>query len=224
MKTFISKNKWFRTLIIAAFWILIWQFFAIRISQEILLARPDAVFKRLLVLSTTWPFWKSVCFSLCKIGLGFIAGIIVGVTLAGLAALRPLIYEVLSPPLSVIKATPVASFTILALVWIKAQNLSVFISFLMVLPIIYFNTYEGIRQVDHKLQEMAFVFRVPFVKQLRWIYFKSILPYVASACAASLGFAWKSGIAAEVIGKPSDSIGINLYNAKIFLETADLLV
>ena len=33
---------------------------------------------------------------------------------------------------------------------------------------------------------------------------------------------WKSGIAAEVIGVPSHTIGENLYMAKIYLSTGDL--
>ena len=37
-----------------------------------------------------------------------------------------------------------------------------------------------------------------------------------------LGFAWKSGIAAEVIALPALSVGKNLYDAKIYLERADL--
>ena len=37
-----------------------------------------------------------------------------------------------------------------------------------------------------------------------------------------LGFAWKSGIAAEVIALPALSVGKNLYDTKIYLERADL--
>ena len=38
----------------------------------------------------------------------------------------------------------------------------------------------------------------------------------------ALGICWKSGVAAEVIGIPQDSIGENLYNAKIYLDTPRL--
>ena len=33
---------------------------------------------------------------------------------------------------------------------------------------------------------------------------------------------WKSGVSAEVIGLPSNSIGEQLYMSKIYLETSDL--
>jgi NitT/TauT family transport system permease protein len=37
-----------------------------------------------------------------------------------------------------------------------------------------------------------------------------------------MGLAWKSGIAAEVICRPDFSIGKQLQNAKIYLETPDV--
>ena len=43
----------------------------------------------------------------------------------------------LAPVMQLVKATPVASFIILALVWVSGSSLSVLISFLMVLPVLY---------------------------------------------------------------------------------------
>ena len=97
-----------------------------------------------------------------------------------------------------------------------------FISFLMVLPVIYTNILEGIRQTDRKILEMAKVFRVNLRRQIRYIYVSQVLPYFLSACRLSLGMCWKAGVAAEVIGVPSGSIGEKLYNAKIYLNTPDL--
>ncbi len=56
----------------------------------------------------------------------------------------------------------------------------------------------------------------------RYIYVSQVLPYFLSACRLSLGMCWKAGVAAEVIGVPSGSIGEKLYNAKIYLNTPDL--
>ena len=131
--------------------------------------------------------------------------------------------EILTAPvIAVVKSTPVASFIILCLIWIPSRNLSVFISFLMVLPVIYTNILEGIRQTDRKILEMAKVFRVNLRRQIRYIYVSQVLPYFLSACRLSLGMCWKAGVAAEVIGVPSGSIGEKLYNAKIYLNTPDL--
>ena len=48
------------------------------------------------------------------------------------------------------------------------------------------------------------------------------MPYFLAACSVSLGLAWKSGIAAEVIGIPDGSIGEKLYKAKLYLNSTDL--
>ena len=120
------------------------------------------------------------------------------------------------------KSVPVASFVILALIWAGSRNLSIFIAFIVVLPVIYVNTISGLESTDQKLLEMAAIFRLPLWKRVRFIYLPALVPYLLSACRTALGMSWKSGVAAEVIGLPDHSIGERLYLSKIYLETADL--
>ncbi|HJC89403.1 MAG TPA: ABC transporter permease subunit, partial [Candidatus Mediterraneibacter excrementigallinarum] len=101
-------------------------------------------------------------------------------------------------------------------------NLSVIISFLMVFPVIYTNVRDGIRSMDPRLAEMAEVFEIPVLLRVRYIYASQVLPFFRAGCSLALGLCWKSGIAAEVIGLPENTIGENLYNAKIYLNTPDL--
>lgn len=115
-----------------------------------------------------------------------------------------------------------ASFVILALIWIGSKNLSVFIAFLVVFPMIYVNTIAGLSSADSQLLEMARVFRMTGRKKFRYIYWPALLPYLLSGANISLGMSFKSGIAAEVIGVPSHSIGEKLYMAKIYFSTAEL--
>ena len=106
--------------------------------------------------------------------------------------------------------------------WLNEDLVSVFIAFLMVLPVIWANISEGIARTDGQLLEMGSVFHFSRVKMLRSIYIPSVMPYFIAAVTTGIGFAWKAGVAAEVIGVPLYSIGQHLYNAKIYLETADL--
>lgn len=203
-------------------WLLVWQIAALAIGQEILLVSPVSVVLRLLRLSITAAFWRSLIFSLSRIALGFLSAMACGVVLAGLSVRFVRIRELLAPLLFTVKATPVASFVILALIWVPSRNLSVLIAFLMALPIVYANVLSGIEQTDPQLLEMAALFRVPFSRKLRYIYVSQVLPYFRTACSLALGLCWKSGIAAEVIGLPRGSIGENLYQSKIYLDTPDL--
>ena len=192
------------------------------LDQEILLVSPISVIVRLFSLMTTLPFWESIWFSFIRICSGFLAAVIAGTLLAALSVRFRRISELLAPLMLAVKAIPVASFIILVLIWIPSRNLSVFISFLMVLPVIYTNVLDGIRSANADLLEMARVFSITVWRKIRYIYIFQVFPFFRSACTISLGLCWKSGIAAEVIGIPDGSIGENLYQAKIYLNTPDL--
>ena len=60
------------------------------------------------------------------------------------------------------------------------------------------------------------------MKTLGSIIVPSLRPALRSAALTSIGLAWKSGIAAEVLAQPSKAIGSQLYYAKIYLETPEL--
>ena len=133
-----------------------------------------------------------------------------------------LIRDIIALPVAVLKATPVASFIVLVLIWMPSGNLSVLISLIMAFPIIYTNLLEGFEHLDRKLFEMAKIFRMTFWNKMYYLYFGGLFAYFRSACAIAIGMCFKAGIAAEIIGIPKGSIGEKLYNAKIYLETPDL--
>ena len=153
---------------------------------------------------------------------GFLTAFFSGVLTGSLAWRFSFVRELLNPVISAVKSIPVASFVILSLIWIGSENLSVFIAFLVVFPMIYTGTIAGLSSTDKQLLEMAQVFSMPARKKLWYIYRPALIPYLSSSCNTALGMSWKSGIAAEVIGVPASSIGENLYMAKIYLSTEEL--
>ena len=204
------------------FWLVIWQIAAWKTDSSIILVSPVDAVKRLCELAVMGEFWQSVLFSAGRVLLGFILGLIVGTVLALVSAKVKLIRTLFSPLISVMKSIPVASFTILALIWIGSKNLSVLVSFLICVPIVCSNMLEGLDQLDPKLREMAVTFRIPPWRRFVGVYISQLLPYFRSASRLAIGLCWKSGVAAEVIGIPNGSIGEKLYQSKVYLETADL--
>ncbi len=188
------------------------------------MASPVSVAVKLGQLVFTADFWTSVSFSFIRIVSGFLLALILGILLAALASRFWVFSVLLRPLITVIKSTPVASFIILCLIWIPSRNLSVFISFLMVLPVIYTNIYQGIRNTDQKLLEMAQVFPMGTGREESCIFmYPSCCPTFISGCSLALGLCWKAGTASQgVIGIPAGSIGEKLYHAKIYLNTPDL--
>lgn len=203
-------------------WLLIWQLGAMAMDQQILLVSPIAVLIRLGTLAVEPSFWKAVGFSLLRITGGLFLGAAVGTVLAALSARLRRVEELLAPLLLAVKSIPVASFIILSLILFSSRNLSVLISFLMVLPVLYAGVLGGIRAMDKQMLEMAQVFQIPAPRRVRYVYLPQVLPYFRAACASALGLCWKSGIAAEVIGMPTGSIGERLQQAKTYLDTPDL--
>lgn len=219
------KNKLKNTLVkvlAVAFWLGVWQLLSSLIGQEILIVSPVRAVRTLLFFLRRASFYRAVAFTLGHILLGFLLGFLVGAPLAVLAHRFRAVRVLMEPLMHAVRATPVASFVILALVFIRSQRLSIFISFLMVLPVAYTNLLGGLDSADRALLEMAQVFRVGRRKQLREIYLPAAYPALLSACELSLGMCWKAGVAAEVIGLPDGSIGEALYQAKIFFNTAEL--
>lgn len=211
-----------RTGIAVVFWIAVWQVTASVVDADFLLASPFDVALRLTELVPTADFWGIVAFSLGRIGIGF-AGAAVGGTVLGAAAARSSTVSTLAAPLiATIRSAPVVSFIILLLLWVHGPWLAAYTSFLMVLPVMYGNVLEGVRRRDAHLLQMASVFRVPWHRRLTAITVPAVAPFLAAACRSGVGLAWKSGVAAEVIGVAGGSIGERLYQAKVFLESADL--
>ena len=164
-----------------AVWLIIWQICALIIGQNILLVSPVTAFQRLFELACTGEFWLSITFSLLRIIGGFLAACIAGILLAALSAKFKYVEQFLAPFMLTVKAVPVASFVILILIWVSSKNLSIIISFLIVLPVIYTNIKDGISSCDKQLLEMAQVFRISPMRKIRYIYISQIMPFFRAA-------------------------------------------
>ncbi|WP_288737400.1 ATP-binding cassette domain-containing protein [uncultured Enorma sp.] len=204
------------------FWIIVWQLGSMALGSPLLLPSPVAVLLRLGELLPQAVLWERIGFSLARIAGGFALGALLG-TLGALAAARWRVVEgLIAPLISLAKSVPVASITVLALIWLRAANLAVLVVLLVVLPIVYENTLAGLRATDRSLDEMAALFRIPAPRRLRYLVMPRLFPYLSAALGAGMGMAWKAGVAAEVIGIPNGSLGEAIYDAKVYFDTTEL--
>ena len=203
----------------ALFWLLLWAWAYRRVGQDLLLASPAQVGRKILELLGDRAGWMAIGLSLGRMVLSFGAGVILGCALAVLTSAVRVLDVLLRPALAAIRATPVASFIILALVWLRSDKVPVFTGILMVLPVLWANVTEGIAATDRNLLEMGRVFGFGRWRTFWKIYLPSVRGTTVAACIASIGLCWKAMIAAEVLGVPRGAIGTRLYNAKIYLET-----
>jgi len=216
------NKRWLKTLGAVLFWIALWHFAAVFVDSEFLLPSPITTVKTLFTMAGTKKFWLSVAISISRIVAGFLLALILGSLCGVISAHVKWFSDLFSPLLHVIRSVPVASFIILVLVWLKTNNIPIFISFLMVFPMFWDRMQSAFDSVDKKLLELCHVMRVPFGEKLRAVYLPVVIPALRGVCITGIGFAWKSGVAAEVICKPQSALGTLLSNGKTALETPEV--
>ena len=217
-----SFRKPLISLAVLAFWLGLWSVAAWLVGKELLLPSPVQVVRNFCSLAVTEAFWSTVICSILRVLTGILSAVVLGVLLAILTERSPLFKTLLSPLMVLVKSTPVASFIILALIWLGRGILPAFISGLMVLPVVWANVSAGIAAQDRQLLELAAVFGLPDRRILRRITVPTVLPHLRAALSSALGLGWKAGIAAEVLTVPPRSIGKMIYESKLYLETTSL--
>ena len=204
------------------FWVLLWHIAASIFNKNLLFKIPlpiEAVNEFLNCVTKDF-FWKAVGVSIRNIISGFSVAVILGL-ICGLLSGNSNAFKVLTSPISrLIRSVPVAAFIILAWLWIPSTSIPSFIAFLMVFPIVWLQVETALLSVDNRLIEMANVMGMDKKGIIMNIKLPAVLPALRNSCITGLGFAWKSGVAAEVICNPTGSIGALLSNAKSNLEYA----
>lgn len=208
---------------VAAFWLAVWVFAAALVAQPLILPGPGAVVVTLLWLVCDASTWAILVGSGARILGGLALAAVCGGVLAGVSVRSRTFARLVAPALSFVKATPVACVVVLLLIWLGSARVSIAAVFLMALPGVYFSLVEGLTQVDKPLEQM---FRLHGVRGWRLFFahtWREVLPFVLSCARAVIGMSWKAGVAAELIGMAVGTVGERIYQAKLLIETADLL-
>ena len=119
------------------FWLIVWQLAAMTLHAAyphgaLLLPSPLAALARLMALAGTAAFWRAIGTSSMHILGGFFAFLRAGSCAGGVSARFSRVKELLAPLVAAVKTVPVASFIILALIWLSSRTLPLFIAALMV--------------------------------------------------------------------------------------------
>lgn len=208
---------------VAAFWLAVWVFVAALVAQPLILPGPGAVVVALLRLVCDAGTWAILAGSGARILGGLALAAVCGGLLAGISSRSRAFARLVAPALSFVKATPVACVVVLLLIWLGSARVSIAAVFLMALPGVYFSLVEGLTQADKPLEQM---FRLHGVRGWRLFcahIWREVLPFVLSCARAVIGMSWKAGVAAELIGMSVGTVGERIYQAKLLIETADLL-
>ncbi len=208
---------------VAAFWLAAWMLVAALVAQPLILPGPGAVVMALLRLVCDAGTWAILAGSGARILGGLALAAVCGGVLAGASSRSRAFARLVAPALSFVKATPVACVVVLLLIWLGSARVSIAAVFLMALPGVYFSLAEGLAQVDQSLEQMLRLHGVRGWRLFCAHTWREVLPFVLSCAKAVIGMSWKAGVAAELIGMAVGTVGERIYQAKLLIETADLL-
>ncbi len=191
------------------------------ISYNPLFPYPHHVLAKLFELLSKGSFYLSTLSSLVRIFVSTTIAVILGIAVSIICSKFSFLHSLIQPLLSTIKSVPVTVFVFILYLLIFDFT-SMFITILMVFPIVFANIYEGIKSVDKDLLEVCQAYKIPFSKRIKSLYLPAIMPYFVSALTTSIGLAWKAGIAAEALCPPDNSMGLHISLAKQNIDNEEL--
>lgn len=214
--------RWILTALSLLIWIGIWWLVALRVDKAWVLPTPPMVAKAMKELLFDKDFLVSCFASLSNMVGGWLWGVLAGTALAVLTYRFWVLQILFSPLLTVVRATPVASFIMLLWVFLVKESVPTVAVGLIVLPIVYANVYKGFCETDSKLLQVGKIHRFGIWRMAKYIYIPSVMPYFLSSLLTSLGLGWKAGIAAEVLCTPEGTVGRYLFLYKRDILTPEL--
>ncbi len=215
--------------LVALFWIGVWYLAVLiysaskgmNLSYNPLFPYPHDVIKSLFSLFGEWDYYLATLSTLLRTLLSIIIGIVLGFGCAVICSRIDFINTLLKPLLATIKSVPVTVFVFI-LYLIIFDFTSMFITILMVFPIVFSNVYAGIKSIDKDLYEVCQTYKIPLKKRIKSLYLPTVAPYFVSALTSSIGLAWKAGVAAEALCPPKISMGHNISSANQNLDNEEL--
>ncbi len=208
--------------LIVLFWIGVWWLASALVGMPLILPSPLDVLIKLGSMALTATFWKVMLTSSVRVLIGITLSFVGGFLLAILCHRVKFCYDLMLPLISVIKTTPVSSFILIALVFINRDLIPGSIAALMVLPVVFANTLQGLSSPSAAILETAKAYKLSFANRIRCIWIPALRPFLVSAAGACAGLAIKAGIAAEVLICPEVSVGKYMYLSKQNLEYVEL--
>jgi NitT/TauT family transport system permease protein len=217
-----QKKQILKNAAILVVWFLLWEMLTLAIHSRLIMAGPMETAAAFVRLVTTTDFYKCMGYSVCRVLLGFLTALFGALLLAAASYKYPTLGAFFAPMLLFMRSIPVASFVIIALLWMGSKNLSVLIVVFVALPVLYSQIMSGFQNADNKYRELAAVFEFPLWTKICAIYAPAMKEGFLSACRLAVGMSFKAGIAAEVIAGSRGSIGEQLYLAKLYFSTGEL--
>lgn len=162
--------------------------------------------------------------SLIRVIKGYLASVVIGVTLGTLMGMSPNIRRMFLPIITVIRQIPIIAWIPLIILWagIGAASKVIIIVIAAVFPILV-NTLSGISTTSEKYVEVAKLYKLNKWKTFLKVYLPHALPQILVGLKLGLGVSWMAVVAAELIASTS-GIGYRMSDARSLMQSDVVIV
>jgi NitT/TauT family transport system permease protein len=201
--------------------ITIWQILSL-MMPSVVIASPSATMAAFLKLAVSEYFWNNFIISFQRIFAGVLWGGTVGLVLGIAAGLNKPLKYMLEPLRWTLISVPAVVIVVVAMLWFgMGTRMVIFITGVMLSPVVYINTVKGFESIDEKLIEMANIYRLPLSIRIRHLYIPAITGPLVSAFVIIAGTGVRIVVLAEVLGA-SEGIGYALAVTRSNLEVPEM--
>jgi len=212
-----------RAAIIGGF-LLLWEIASGRWIEPFLISSPSRIFWSFIgdfrdgdLLQHTWVTFE-------EIAIGFPVGAISGITLGYAFGRSRILAEIFEPIIVALNGIPRTALAPLFIVWLGIGLWSkVGVVFLLTFFLNFFNTYTGMRQMDHEYVDLASLMGVKGWKLSFKVIFPAISPWVFTGIRTSIPFAVIGAIVGEFVAA-TEGVGFFIRMSAGIFKTADVFV
>ncbi|MBP0110636.1 ABC transporter permease [Bradyrhizobium vignae] len=162
---------------------------------------PSALIARIKEWISTPDFWTDVGITLLETVLSFAVGIGIGTALGIWLGLSPFAADVVQPFIKMFNAIPRILLGPIFVIWFGLGLTSkVALGVTLVLFVAFFNTFQGVREVNPIVLANARLLRASKSALLRHVYLPSATTWILSSLRVSVGMAVMGAVVAEYLG------------------------
>ncbi|MEZ0364649.1 ABC transporter permease [Mycobacterium sp. pUA109] len=188
-----------------------WQIMAVRLNSVLVPGLP-AIVEALVNTVSGGRFLPALGATLLRVALGFALAFIVSLVV-GIGMGRNIKARRFFEPAVLLGLTvPSLIWALLCVIWFGVGLANPVIAVaLSSAPALTLSVYQGVASMSAELVEMAYIYRFPMRRRLRYLWLPAIQPALFSGARIGLSLSWKVIVLVEVFGM-SSGVGYELNN------------
>jgi NitT/TauT family transport system permease protein len=195
-----------------------WQLFtSVGIIDPFFWGQPSGIWKQLVTWVTQGtaqgPLWEQIAVTLEEAVLGFVIGVVLGITFGVVLGRNRFLADVLGPYIKALNSIPRVTLAPLFAIGLGLGSQSkVALAIVLVFFIVFFNAFQGVREVDRNLLANARILGASQRQLTTQVIIPSALTWIIASLHTSFSFALVGAVVGEYVGA-IQGIGLMIQTA-----------